>query len=193
MVWTNGWLFSKWLWSLTASNTDISQEKLGCFIGSNQEHSELLGGLVQQCTATVAEYESVLVKQEAEDLVEAQWIQEEEAKKVEIAKEAAEKEKKEKEEKQREMERKRDAIAAAEQVLAAQRKELLEAEKEIDESDDNDIETPSFLSENLVSFHILYFYATLICNGIRVPPKGSWSGSLMKMPGWSSNRLSIPP
>ena len=83
-----------WLWSLPASITDISQGKLGCFIGSNQEHSELLGSLVQQCAATVAEYESVLVKQEVEDLVEAQWIQEEEAKKVKIAKEAAEKDRK---------------------------------------------------------------------------------------------------
>ena len=58
-------------------------------------------------------------------------------------------------------------------MLAAQRKELLEVEKEIDESDDNDVKTPSFLSGNPVSFHILYFYATLICNGIRVLPKGS--------------------
>lgn len=79
---------------------------------------ELLGSLVQQCAATVAEYESALVKQEADNLVKAQQIQEEEAKKVEITKEAVEKEKK-KEEKQREMERKRDAIAVAEQVLAA--------------------------------------------------------------------------
>ena len=131
----------------------------------------------------MAKYELALAKQEAEDLVEAQQIQEEEAKKVQIAKEAAKKEEKEKEGKQREMERKRDAIAVAKQVLAAQRKELLEAEKEIDESNDNDVETPSFLSENPVSIHILYFYATLICNGIRVPPKGSRSSSLMKMPG----------
>ena len=80
---------------------------------------ELLGSLVQQCAATVAEYESALVKQEADNLVKAQQIQEEEAKKVKIAKEAVEKEKKEKEGKQREMERKRDAIAVAEQVLAA--------------------------------------------------------------------------
>ena len=134
---------------------------------------ELLGGLAQQCTATMAEYKLALAKQEADDLVEAQRIQEEEAKKVEIVKEAVEKEKEEKEEKQREMERKRDAIAVAEQVLAAQRKEILEAEKEIDKSNDNDVKPPSFLSENPVSFHILYFYATLICNGIRVPPKGS--------------------
>ena len=62
----------------------------------------------------MAKYELALVNQEAEDLAEAQRIQEEEAKKVEIVKEAAEKEKKEKEEKQREMERKRNAIAAAE-------------------------------------------------------------------------------
>ena len=86
---------------------------------------ELLGGLVQQCAATVAEYELALAKQEADDLVEAQKIQEEEAKKVKIVKEAAEKEEKEKEEKQREIQRKRDTIAVAKQVLAAQRKELL--------------------------------------------------------------------
>ena len=95
-------------------------------IGSNQEHSELLGGLAQQCAATVAEYELALVKQEADDLVEAQRLQEEEAKKAEIVKQVAEKERKEKEEKQWEMERKREAIAVAERELAAQRKELFE-------------------------------------------------------------------
>ena len=72
MVWMNGCPFSKWLWSLTASDTYISQGKLGHFIGLKQEYAELLGGLVQHCTATVAKYKLVLVKQEADDLVEAQ-------------------------------------------------------------------------------------------------------------------------
>ena len=155
---------------------------MGHSIGSNQEHSELLGGLAQQCAATVAEYELALVKQEADNLAEAQQLQEEEAKKAEIMKQVAEKERKEKEEKQWEMERKREAIAVAKRELAAQRKELFEAEKGMDESNDNDVGTPSLLSENLVSFLILYLYATLICNCTRVPPKRSRCHSLMKMP-----------
>ena len=131
----------------------------------------------------MAKYELTLVKQEAADLAEAQRLQEEEAKKAKIAKQVAEKERKEKEEKQREMERKREAIPVTEWELSAQRKELFEVEKGIDGSNDNDIGTPSLLSENLVSFLMLYLYATLICNRTRVPPKGSQSGSLMKMPG----------
>ena len=41
-------------------------------MGSKEEHSEILGGLAQRCAATVAEYELVLVKQEVDNLVEAQ-------------------------------------------------------------------------------------------------------------------------
>ena len=72
-----------------------------------------------------------------------------------MARQAAEKEKEEKEEKLKERERKREEIAAAECELAAQKRALLEVEKALDDSDDNDpdndVRSQSFVAENNVS------------------------------------------
>ena len=83
-------------------------------MGAQQEHPELLGGLTQLCTGTVAECESALAKQKANDLVEVEKAEEELKLKEEMARRAMEQEEKERQERLREMERKRDKITATE-------------------------------------------------------------------------------
>ena len=72
-----------------------------------------------------------------------------------MARQAAEKEEKEKEEKLKERERKREEVAAAQCKLAAQKRALLEVEKALDDSDDNDpnndVRSQSFMAESNVS------------------------------------------
>ena len=76
---------------------------------------------------------------------------------MEVARQVAEKEEKEKEkeEKLKERERKREEVAAAECELAAQKRALLEVEKALDDSDDNDpdnnVRSQSFVPESNVS------------------------------------------
>ena len=107
------------------------------------------------CATTVAEYESVLAQQEEADSAAAKRMEEEEKKQVEVARQVAEKEKEEKEEKLKERERKREEVAAAECELAAQKRALLEVEKALDDSDDNDpdndVRSQLFVAENNVS------------------------------------------
>ena len=72
-----------------------------------------------------------------------------------MARQAAEKEEKEKKEKLKERERKREEVVAAECELAAQKRALLEVEKALDDSDDNDpdnnVRSQLFMAENNVS------------------------------------------
>ena len=72
-----------------------------------------------------------------------------------MARQVAEKEEKEKKEKLKERETKREEVAAAECELAAQKRALLEVEKALDNSDDNDpdndVRSQSFMAESNVS------------------------------------------
>ena len=54
-------------------------------MGAQQEHSELLRGLAHLCTGTVAESESALAQQKANDLAEAERAEEELKLKEEMA------------------------------------------------------------------------------------------------------------
>ena len=54
-------------------------------MGSQQEHSELLGGLAHLCAGTIAECESVLAQQNANDLAEAERAEKELKLKEEMA------------------------------------------------------------------------------------------------------------
>ena len=73
---------------------------------------------------------------------------------MEVARQVAEKEEKEKE-KLRERERKREEAVAVECELAAQKRALLEVEKALDDSDDNDpdndVRSQLFVAESNVS------------------------------------------
>ena len=124
-------------------------------MGIKQEHSALLGQLAELCATAVAEYESAFAQQEEADLAAAKRMEEEEEKWAEVARQAAEKEEKEKEEKLKERERKREEVAAAECELAAQKRALLEVEKALDNSGDNDpnndVRSQSFMAESNVS------------------------------------------
>ena len=131
---------------------------MGHAMGTKQEHSALLGQLAELCATAVAEYESTLAQQEEANSAAAKRMEEEEKKRAEVARQAAEKEKEEKEEKEeklKERERKREEVAAAECELAAQKRALLEVEKALDDSDDNDpdndVRSQSFVAENNVS------------------------------------------
>ena len=124
-------------------------------MGVKQEHSALLGQLVELCATTVAEYKSALAQQEEANSAAAKQMEEEEKKRAEVARQAAEKEEKEEKEKLKERERKREEVAAAECELAAQKRALLEVEKALDDSDDNDpdndVRSQSFVAESNVS------------------------------------------
>ena len=128
---------------------------MGRAMGTKQEHSALLGQLAELCATAVAEYESALAQQEEADSAAAKRMEEEEKKRAEVARQAAEKEKEEKEEKSKERERKREEVAAAECELAAQKRALLEVEKALDNSDDNDpnndVRSQLFVAERNVS------------------------------------------
>ena len=128
---------------------------MGCAMGVKQEHWALLGQLAELCATAVAEYESALAQQEEADSAAAKRMEEEEKKQAEVARQAAEKEKEEKEEKLKERERKREEVVAVECELAAQKRALLEVEKALDDSDDNDpdndVRSQSFVAENNVS------------------------------------------
>ena len=54
-------------------------------MGTQQEHSELLGGLTHLCAGTVAECESALAQQKANDLAEEERAEEELKLKEEMA------------------------------------------------------------------------------------------------------------
>ena len=86
----------------------------------------------------------------------------------------------------REMERKRDEITVAEQVLAAQKQVLLKAERGMDKINDNnvdnDVTSQSTISKQTVSIHLLLFCTTLTFNSIRAPPRRGQSTSLMWRP-----------
>ena len=54
-------------------------------MGTQQEHSKLLGGLTHLCAGTIAECESALAQQKANDLAEAERAEEELKLKEEMA------------------------------------------------------------------------------------------------------------
>ena len=151
-------------------------------MGAQQEHSKLLGGLAHLCAGTIAECESVLAQQKANDLAEAKRVEEELKLKEEMVRRAVEQEKV-RQERLREMERQRDKIAAGERMLAAQKQALLEAEGvmgKVDDNDvDNDVASQSTISDQTVSNRLLMICTTLTVNSNRAPPRRSRSASLM--------------
>ena len=58
---------------------------MGRVMGSQQEHSELLGGLAHLCAGTIAECESALAQQNANDLAEVERAEKELKLKEEMA------------------------------------------------------------------------------------------------------------
>ena len=152
-------------------------------MGAQQEHSESLRGLAHLCAGTIAEYESALAQQKANDLAEAKRVEEELKLKEEMARRAVEQEEKVRQERLREMERQRDEIAAGERMLAAQKQALLEAEGvmgKVDDNDvDNDVASQSTISDQTVSNRLLMICTTLTVNSNRAPPRRSRSASLM--------------
>ena len=161
------------------SDTNCFQGKLGHMIGSHK-HSELVTGPSQLCAGSVAECESSLAHQKAEDSAEVKHL--EEKQKIEMEKHALEQEV-EKQGKMKEMEQKRVEIIQAERLLAAQRLSLLKAERGMDgmgDSDlDNDVGSQSTLCEQKVYMEFLC-RLVLICVFIRERPRKNPSISLMR-------------
>ena len=156
---------------------------MGRVMGTQQEHSKLLGGLTHLCAGTVTECESALAQQKAKDLAEAKRVEEELKLKEEMARRAVEQEEKERQERLREMERQRDEITAGEWMLAAQKQVLLKAEgvmgKVNDNNVDNNVASQSTISDQTVSNCLLMICTTLTGNSNRAPPRRSRSTSVM--------------
>ena len=163
-------------------------------MGAQQEHSKLFRGLAHLCAGTVAECESALAQQKANDLAEVERAEEELKLKEEMVRRAVEQEEKERQERLREMERQRDEITVGEQMLAAQKQALLEVEgvmgKVNDNDIDNDIASQSTISDQMVSNHLFMICTTLTVNSNRAPPRRSRSTSLMWRPAQSWTKLS---
>ena len=82
-AWTHYWYVKNFFFHFLLSDTDCSQGKLGHMIGSHK-HSELVAGLSQLCAGSVAECESSLARQKAEDSAEVKCL--EEKQKIEMEK-----------------------------------------------------------------------------------------------------------